>query len=82
MESGCRLKEEVFLNTLKEFKEIEYDQTVSFAEYARCNYGFAFVDEFYKKHNINSKEDILTEEKAKYITDKYFNWYYEKLNLK
>ena len=82
MELQYRLKEEVFLKTLKEFKEIEYDQSVSFAEYARCNYGIAFVDEFYKNHNIASKEDILTTEKAKYITDKYFNWYYENLELK
>ena len=81
MEVSYRLTEEVFLNTLKEFKEIEYDQIFSFAEYSRCNYGFAFVDEFYKNHNIDSKEDILTEEKARYITDKYFNWFYGKLDL-
>jgi hypothetical protein len=79
---GYRLKEEVFLNTLKEFKEIGYEQSVTFAEYARCIYGIAFVDEFYKKHNIDSKEDILTNEKAKYITDRYFNWYFAKLDLK
>lgn len=82
MMQGYQLQEEVFLRTLKEFQEIGYDYTVSFAEYSRCMWGFGFFSEFYIKHNVDMREEQLTEEKAKYITDKYFEWYYNKLNFK